>query len=465
MIHGKTKIELYDVKRNIKQIVKSENTFQNTVLADYFRSYGEEDCNPFRSDSYDGTDLWKNALGGIFLLKNQENVGNKFMSLGNKMVGNGSYGILNNTNPTEMGSYNSSEEVANANSITMVYDYSTAQANDTIRCVCLTSRVGGYIGYGNTSGTYHSSRTYNFQSLQSTRGVVLLNKQTAYGNYVYDVRGDYSDGKLKIVKTRRSLITGSVFDGYSTNIEFDLATVGDAYNLSGHSYSPGCPKLYDIGNGIFRFVPCVGTTDYIGVGGTAYYYEFDAENETLTQKSFTNSSSNKLCYSTRDGDNLIFAFFGDYAICSANNYLASKLEIFNIDTNSHYDTLDATTISGYFGADFRRSYTFILDNNWLAFNIDAGYNRYPVYMYDLSTKTCHPNNMGEVKNPPASIGLFANPSLGSGILDRIEQYPNEDRTKGFVHNPLYLATINNLSSQVNKDATKTMKVIYTLEVI
>ena len=79
MIHGKTKIELYDVNKKIKHIVKSENTFQNTVLADYFRHYGEEGCDPFRSGSYDGTDLWKNALGGIFQLKNPETVGNKFM--------------------------------------------------------------------------------------------------------------------------------------------------------------------------------------------------------------------------------------------------------------------------------------------------------------------------------------------------------------------------------------------------
>ena len=37
MIHGKTKIELYDVNKNIKYIVKSENTFQNTVLAEYLQ--------------------------------------------------------------------------------------------------------------------------------------------------------------------------------------------------------------------------------------------------------------------------------------------------------------------------------------------------------------------------------------------------------------------------------------------
>ena len=71
-LHGRTKIELHDIKRNIKEIIRSENTFQPTVLADYFRTYGEEDCNPFASGSYDGTDLWKNALGGILLFGDTE---------------------------------------------------------------------------------------------------------------------------------------------------------------------------------------------------------------------------------------------------------------------------------------------------------------------------------------------------------------------------------------------------------
>ena len=155
-LHGKTTIELHDIKRNIKEIVRSENTFQASVLEDYFRTYGEEDCNPFTSGSYDGTDLWQNALGGILLLGDTETVGNKYMSLGNTMVGNGCYGVSNNSAPSELGSYNSLESFESGDTITQVYDYETSQANGTIKCVCLTSRVGGYIGYGNSSGAYHS---------------------------------------------------------------------------------------------------------------------------------------------------------------------------------------------------------------------------------------------------------------------------------------------------------------------
>ena len=104
------------------------------------------------------------SADSLLLLKDSETVGNKFMSLGNVMVGNGSYGVSNSGNPSELGSYNSQESSESGTEIVQVYDFATSQANGEISCVCLTSRVGGYIGYGNRSGQYHSSRTYNFQS-------------------------------------------------------------------------------------------------------------------------------------------------------------------------------------------------------------------------------------------------------------------------------------------------------------
>lgn len=462
MIHGKTKIELYDVKRNIKQIIKSENTFQNNVLADYFRHFGEEGCDPFRAGNYDGTDLWKNALGGIFLLKNPETVGNKFMSLGNVMIGNGAYGVSNSGSPNELGSYNSQESSESGTEITQVYDFATNQANGNIACVCLTSKVGGYIGYGNKDGQYHSSRTYNFQSLQNTRGVINCNRASAYGNYIYNVSGNYSDGKLKITKTRRSLITGSVFNGFSSTLEFDLQTVGDGYGISGNTYSFGTLKMYDMGNGIFRFVPFLGDYIYINANSTVYYYEFDAENETLTQKSFINSSGKKLCICSFYGQDTIgVAFIGNYALCNYNEYIAKKLEVINVNTNEYWDELDADAITGLTRADFRRATAFILDNGWVAFQMDIQ-NARPPYMYDIVNKTVYPINMGEVKNGIYNIGLVSNPSLGSGIIDKVDIEPSQTRTKGIIHNPLYLATINNLDSYITKTANQTMKVTYTL---
>ena len=81
----------------------------------------------------------------------------------------------------------------------------------------------------------------------------------------------------------------------------------------------------------------------------------------------------------------------------------------------------------------------------------------------IVNKTAYPTNMGEVKLNSFIIGLVNNPSLGSGVLGRVDIQPTETRTKGIIHNPLYLATINNLDSSVTKTAVQTMKVVYTLE--
>ena len=460
-LHGKTTIELHDIKRNIKEIVRSENTFQASVLEDYFRTYGEEDCNPFTSGSYDGTDLWKNALGGILLLGDTETVGNKFATLGNKMIGNGCYGLSNSSAPSELGSFNSLESDVTDNKIIQVYDWGTAQANGTIKCVCLTSRVGGYIGYGNSSGAYHSSRNYHFRSMQSTRGVVNFNTGSAYGNYILHVSGDFSDGKIKITKTRRSLITGSAFNGTSETLEFDLSTVGDGYGISGRTESFGCYKLFDVGNGIFRFIPTYSGGKTVAPGGTVYFYEFDAENETLTQKTFTNTSTNSLLVTHNDTETIQVYFYEDYAFCLTglptqnNGYIA---EVFDITTSTHLETLNARTITGQNGTNFRRQWTLVLDNGWMAFCM---LSNSIIYMFDTVNGTVYPTNAG---NPDSFVGIYLNSSLGSGVLCNMDSQPTQTRTRGIYHNPLYLATINNLNSAVIKDATKTMKVTYTLEI-
>lgn len=457
-LHGKTIIELHDIKRNIKQIIKSENTFQASALVDYFQSLGEEDSSPFRSGSYDNKNLWKNALGGIFLFKNPETVGNKFMTAGNKMVGNGSYGLSNSSAPTELGSYNSAESSESGDAITMVYDWNTSQANDRICSVCLTSRVGGYIGYGNRSGQYHSARQYSFESLQSYRAVLDTNLGLYSGNWYILPSGNYSDGKIRITKTRRSIITGSVFNGYSKTLEFDLSEVGNGYNLSG-SFSYGAEKIFDVGNGKFRWVPNQNEKT-IAPNGTIYYYEFDAINDTLTQKSFTNTSSNTVTVVANGTTEVTHTYFlGKYAIVlvgnptQGNGYIA---EVFDTTNNIHIKTLNTRTLIGNTTA-FRRAYTFVLGDKFFVF---TGSQSGVAYLYDIEADTISPTNMAVA----GAYSWIQNPSLIDGVLTKEpSSYSSSGSSSfGLIHNPLYLATINNLDPYVTKTAAQTMKVTYTL---
>ena len=120
MIHGKTKIELYNPNTKIKQIIREENTFQSSILANFMRGLGEANNNPFSNSTFRGAKPWTNLVGGILLFKNAIDISGgavEYMPAGNQMIANGSYGVSNGSSendPTEMGSFNANESSASA---------------------------------------------------------------------------------------------------------------------------------------------------------------------------------------------------------------------------------------------------------------------------------------------------------------------------------------------------------------
>ena len=166
MIHGKTKIELYNPNTKVKEIVRSENTFKGENIAKYLNGHGFSTSTTILNNTMTGAPrnkpFWQTYVGGIFLFRDAIPTNSLFMPSTNKMIGNGSCGIANAEDVPEMGSWNETESSASFNDgITMCYEFNTAQANGTIGSICLTSDTGGYIGYGNTNGKSRNSK-YNF---------------------------------------------------------------------------------------------------------------------------------------------------------------------------------------------------------------------------------------------------------------------------------------------------------------
>ena len=163
MLKGKAIFELTDVNTGKKEIYEDTNMVTN-ALQEFLTSYGHLGCDVLENDKCGSSSLWTNLIGGIFLFDSalDEDVNNTFMPAGVKMIGNGAKGISNSGSVTELGSYNASESgVQDDGSIKLVYDFSTQQANGTIASVCLTSRIGGYIGMGNSSAKYYNT-DYDF---------------------------------------------------------------------------------------------------------------------------------------------------------------------------------------------------------------------------------------------------------------------------------------------------------------
>jgi hypothetical protein len=440
MIHGKTKIELYNPNTKIKNVIKSENTFQSAVLAKQLNTYGEFALGNW----HNYTDL----VGGLLLFKNAIEVGNRFMPAGNKMIGHGYRGSVTQGAYSFLGTFNSSESSASASAITQVYDFATNQANGTIGCICLTSLKGGQIGYGFNGDKYANLELGTLTGA----GIGLVGAQGGYyKGHRYYISG-VSEGILSIQKTPVNVEKGNIFRGLSKYITFDLSEVG---NHMSAPFEPYWIMMGDCGNGIFRWCcPAVGNGVSVESGGTIYYYEFDAENETLTEKSFTNNTGTTLVLG-----NYGIQFRGDKCfIANGANYGATSVNVYAIDMSDGSLLHTFTQMANY--ARYEGVYAPPLVPNELSDNlfILIQTTGYPV-LYDPVADETYNMNLRTNSSDTWGRGGMTQMRSVDGILKSF------DRTEGNNYvgkNPLYLATINNLQSPVTKTAAQTMKVTYTL---
>ena len=411
-IHGETDIILKNVKTGLVEKFHSENTFQPWVLQNYLKEHGV-----FRVNS--GFD-WTELVGGIYLFRDQIAVGNEYMPAGNEMTGCGSYGVTNAGRCTEFGSFNGADSAATASAIRQVYEFNTSQANGQIACVCLGNRYGAKIGYGFKSGYIQSENNMNPGYRNENSGRTGERNQMYYNGFVYTWNGVDENHIAHIAKTRYSADIGSVFHAISGNeLTFDMTQVGQPW-------------------------------------GTAYYYEFDCANETLTLKTFVNSSSSSLAWTGSCcrffSDYIVVMSMDDYAHCcifkqSTGEFLR-KLRIYNsfgprdgdrdippseiADGLFVFHTLESEVRSGGSASQGAFGIYDCVADTFRAVGLPWSY---PDRHYAVGTRM-------------KTVDIMKNESYAAYA------------TK--FHNPFYLATINNLSETVTKTAAKTMKVIYTL---
>lgn len=425
-LHGHTKIELTDVRTGKKQVIEHDNTFQAGVLASYMRSLGAFNNNPFDNDTWNGQAKWRNLVGGILLFRDAIDDSNgevPYMPSGNQMTANGAYGVTNAGNPVELGTWNSIESTVGASSIVMVYDWDTSHGNGEIGCICLTSETGGYIGYGNPSGAAASAR--NFFSNQNSRALVGF----IYHNNRYEIH----NGGIR--KTKLCVTEGSVFDGIQVNIE--------------HAWTGNNQVADSVGGKVVSFTSNWGTA--VSPGGSFTVDIFDCETESFETKTIVNTSGATLGFrnaSCADG----IVYFAQY-VDGYNN--GNPLYGFSLADGSF---VGASVLSG----GINSAYMGKLTDDLL---MCGDYNNVTRIKTDSQDNTSWKVTNGIIKGFATSTNFFSvcyDPVLkaiirnGNGRSDSAT-----DRCHAF-KNPLYLATVNNLSSPVTKNNTQTMKVTYTL---
>ena len=442
-IHGETEIVLKNVKTGLVERIRSENTFQGSFIAKFL--HGALDNQPSRN-TYDSSGFraapWKATIGGLLLFRDGITEGEEFMPAGNIMVGKGSIDVSNSGNPSELGSYNAVESSQSASAITQVYDFTTNQANGEIGCVCLTSKEGGFVGYGNGSNTWTSltrsalGQMYGNSSFDTISAGAVGEIATDGKRYAFIY--DSSAQTITVRKYRTNGITnGSVFAGlYSESV----------HDVSGFpQIARGGGIVQYCGSNVFRMIPQADYT--VAAGGTIDYLEYNATTDTLTAEQIVNSSGKTIRITTTSYYGHVYGFTKDGRFIAANNngFSGGGAPII-IDITTGITIFDGASSpiasTGIGGGIFQ-----ITDG--LYYTTIGGYG----VIIDTVNGTMKPVDSGITsswKLTNSEDGYFQGSNIMSAYLAPL------------LKNPLYLATINNLQTAVTKTAAQTMKVTYTL---
>lgn len=468
-MHGKTDIVLKNVKTGLVERIHSENTFQGNHIAKYLRSLGTNNTtNMGRTDQATQYPLWKHAVGGLFLFSDSIEEGTEYMPAGNIMVGAGVSEMTHTGSPSEWGSFNANESSSGLNGITQVYDFATDQANGTISCVCLTSRLGAEIGYGHNGDSYlYASSPWTIENSENAyygeapSGWLFKDSNTA--EWIIKLKSSASSyynivgGKLYVSKRRYGVGKLSVFNSLEKEISFDLTDIGTnphgiTSNTDGNYYAFPYEDT--------KFIVCVKAGNYMGSvapNNPIYYYILDIDAETLTLASVINSTGQTIRYQangrcafsiTADKCMIVCKDGSPYTMYKIRLSDGVLLKTFTGSPNGigfYGNYLDPT--QGCYGQDIVPGLQVFYEYN--------NYNH--AFVYDRVGDTLKRINMN-----PNNGSIRYNPEYDLLERNQAGNTTGSSNNAWLANNPLYLATINNLQSAVTKTAAQTMKVTYTL---
>lgn len=446
--HGHTKIELRDIRTGKVNRIEHDNTFTDGIES-FMNPLGMMDYKfLYANATQKDRAAWKTMIGGIFLFDTAIPTSPmaKYMPAGTKMIANGSYGLSNAGNPTELGSFNDAESSESANSVSLVYDWGTSQGNGTIASVCLTTQNGGYIGYGNSGANYATQRSsidgqysneYNLPNTNQSPSTPLFYDNKAYFAMPYS--GGIAQGTSSVeVKYRHCSMTEfDVFEqtnGFDGNLPFSMT-----FNLT--TATSGAYRATPAGSAYPTSILLLPYQLALPNGSSFVAYLLDVANGTVTEKTITNNTGQTININGVNGIMPIVFIDTTYAII----YCASDQKWYKINhTNSQ--VVGAATATDSIGSPDKLTLFGNMSDGLVA--IDDR------HIYDVSLNAIRTTN-GSGMN-----GM-------SGYLSDIDATLFTYITSGYyrmkiMRNPLRLMTINNLDSAVTKTVDKTMKVTYTI---
>lgn len=469
-IKGKTTFELTDVNTGKVEVIEDSNMITNG-LQEFLTTYGYFGCDILSDDTIRDNSLWVNLLGGLFLFDTalDEDVNNIFMPAGVKMIGNGSKDISNSGVVTELGSYNTTESgLQSDGSIKLVYDFSTAQANGTIACACLTSKIGGYIGMGNDSTRYMNSSydLIKFLSYHSCHSNIA-GAGNDMGHILYPV---YSENAIYFTNPYNINYSSSyASQHWSTTKKIQILKVRAGFtgvSIKDRKYLDKVIATYDVD------IP-QEILDYMGTSTNYTIVSSDIERNVyviFNKASSISLSAGAYCWIMKidkDMQATAYKFTNNTGVVL---YIGTDCIVFDGDYLWIYDLNSPYYLYGI-------KYT---DSTQI---IETGVNkstRYAIYAMGKNLIGIKDTYSGSYYYAPTVYDVVnrthrqVNGISGGGDTYKLVPFPDKKGVYLYVYggsnpcllhvmkDPRYLATINNLSEPVVKTSSKTMKVTYTL---
>jgi hypothetical protein len=308
----------------------------------------------------------------------------------------------------------------------MTYDYSTSQGNGRINSVCLTSQRGGVMGIGNASQTMLSQggRVRPYIGGSSMPRLSGEGYGCTDGQYYYILN---KSGVTITVKKRWANITGiDLIKGASANTydETYTLTLPSDYSSISFQYAPYPLQIMEAK---IAFI--------INKGSNYGAIVVDVANRSV---------SNEITIPKLGG-----------AIMISGTYPLQVAQVHTDNDVSYTSIYDSDT--GQWIADYETSGWGGIDTC-----LKIG-DRY--YFRDVHTSCWVTANNGKLAptNSRWLIGEYVGHGAYLPVIDKIQQgndYGSLDRNIAIPS--MYLATINNLESEIVKDNTKTMKITYVL---
>lgn len=516
MLKGKTTIELTNVNTGEVEVYEDENMITNAVsdimtynpLGFRYRNY-YNDNRSFYQDVYTElntsfanklTPIVPNLIGGIALFENTliEDPNQYYAPESNPIIGYSSNNVNTNDNP-KRGSMNQSESKQftddNGNKgYRFVFDFSTSQGNGIISSLGLTSKNGGIAMYGDNydciysslavdRSQYYSSTTTisdgNVYAKQMSSVVAIdSNKNIGYFAYV-DGLNTIKVGTVKIPCNKIGL-----FDKYTDSSVFDILSTKTltTTNFASTHYAYQTNYYYYTYSTLIN-----GDDNYIW----GFQHQNNSEGNDSGDANILWIKINKNDWSFEEGSwtlpNAQLYRFGKYYYKGTNTAMAQNLNSAIIKDNILY----MPKYDGYgiykIPLDNPTNFQFIESSFAIIRDGIYGYSSYFYYngtaVNDIGNRICYLNAFIENDKIIQKIyynnyypqdypsvrgclvmcskpGLKIGPYIVSVSSIRSNNYEYLYTT---VWLPMmYLATINNLISPIEKTADKTMKITYTL---